>query len=84
MPAIQAGIAQQKAEMQAIIDNPDAPTFDNTVAALELSGSILSKVMGVLYNVAETENSPELEAVVEEATPLQSQHSDDIYMNKDL
>ena len=84
MPAIQAGIAQQKAEIQAIIDNPEAPTFDNTVAALELSGSILSKVIGVLYNVAETENSPEMEALVEEATPLQSQHSDDIYMNKDL
>ena len=84
MPAIQAGIAQQKAEIQAIIDNPDAPTFENTVAALELSGSILSKVMGVQYNVAETENSPEMEAVVEEATPLESQHSDDIYMNKAL
>ena len=84
MPAIKAGIAQQEAEIQAIVDNPDAPTFDNTVAALELSGDILSKVMGVLYNVAETENSPEMEALIEEATPLQSEHSDNIYMNKAL
>ena len=84
MPAIKAGIAQQQAEIQAIVDNPDAPTFDNTVAALELSGSILSKVMGVLYNVSETENSPEMEALIEEATPLQSEHSDNIYMNKAL
>ena len=84
MPAIKAGIAQHEAEIQAIIDNPAAPTFENTVAALELSGDILTKVMGVLYNVAETENSPELEAVVEEATPLQSEHSDNIYMNKKL
>ena len=84
MPAIKAGIAQQEAEIKAIVDNPDAPTFDNTVAALELSGSILSKVMGVLYNVAETENSPEMEALIEEATPLQSEHSDNIYMNKGL
>lgn len=84
MPAIKAGIAQQEAEIQAIVDNPDAPTFENTVAALELSGSILSKVMGVLYNVSETENSPEMEALIEEATPLQSEHSDNIYMNKAL
>ena len=84
MPAIKAGIAQQEAEIQTIVDNPDAPTFDNTVAALELSGSILSKVMGVLYNVAETENSPEMEALIEEATPIQSEHSDNIYMNKRL
>ena len=84
MPAIKAGIAQQQAEVKAIIDNPATPTFENTVAALELSGDILSKVMGVLYNVSETENSPELEAVVEEATPLQSEHSDNIYMNKQL
>ena len=84
MPAIKAGIAQQQAEIQAIIDNPDAPTFENTVAAMELSGEILSKVMGVLYNVAETENSPEMEALIEEATPLQTEHSDNIYMNKAL
>ena len=84
MPAIKAGIAQQEAEIQAIIDNPAAPTFENTVAALELSGEILSKVTGVLYNLSETENSPEMEALIEEATPLQSQHSDNIYMNKKL
>ena len=84
MPAIKAGIAQQEAEIKAITDNPAAPTFENTVAALELSGDILSKVTGVLYNLSETENSPEMEALIEEATPLQSEHSDNIYMNKKL
>ena len=84
MPAIKAGIAQHEAEVQAIVDNPAAPTFENTVAALELSGSLLTKVMGVLYNLSETENSPEMEALIEEVTPLQSQHSDNIYMNKKL
>lgn len=84
IPAIKAGIEQQKAEIEAIVANPDAPTFENTVAALELSGSILAKVEGVLYNVAETENCPELEAIVEEATPLESEHSDYIYMHKGL
>ena len=84
IPAIKAGIEQEDAEIQAIIDNPDAPTFDNVIGAMELSGEILSKVSGVLYNVAETENCPELEAIIEEATPLASEHSDNIYMNKAL
>ncbi len=43
MPAIKAGIAEQEAEIKAIVDNPAAPTFENTVAALELSGNLLSK-----------------------------------------
>lgn len=84
IPAIEAGIKQQTAEIDAIIKNPDAPTFDNTVAALDLSGEILSKVSGVLYNVSETENSPEMEKVIEEATLLESEHHDNIYMNKAL
>lgn len=84
IPAIKAGIEQQETEIQAIIDNPDAPTFENTIVPFEMSGSILSKVSGVLYNVAETENSPEMEAIIEEVTPLESTHSDNIYMNKGL
>ena len=84
IPALKAGIEQQEAEIQAIIDCADAPTFDNVIGAMELSGSILAKVSGVLYNVAETENCPELEAIIEEATPLASAHSDNIYMNKAL
>lgn len=84
VPAMKAGIEEQKAEIEAIIANPDAPTFANTVEALELSGSILAKVEGVLYNVSETENCPELEAIIEEVTPLESAHSDYIFMNKGL
>ena len=84
IPAIKAGIEQEDAEIQAIIDNQEAPTFDNVIAAMENAGSILAKVGGVLYNVAETENCPELEAIIEEATPLESEHSDNIYMNKAL
>ena len=84
VPAIKAGIAEQTKEIEAIVNNPEAPTFENTIAALDLSGALLAKVGGVLYNVAETENSPELEAIVEEVTPLESEHSDNIYMNKAL
>lgn len=84
IPAIKAGIEQQNAEIDAIVSNPDAPTFENTIAPLEYSGSILSKVTGVLYNVTETETCPELVAVEEEAIPLTSEHSDNIAFNKAL
>jgi len=84
VPAIKAGIEQQQAQIDAIVANPEAPTFENTIAAYELSGDILSKTIGVLFNVAETENCPELEAIIEEVTPLMSEHRDNIGMNKGL
>ena len=84
IPAVKAGIEQQQGEVNAITANADAPTFENTIVPLELSGEILSKVTGVLFNVAETENCPELEAIVEEVTPLLSEHEDNINMDKAL
>ena len=84
MSAIKAGIEQQNAEIQAIIDNSEAPTFENTVAAYDRSGAILEKVSNVLFNVSESDYSPELNAIVEEATPLISAHGDNIMMNPAL
>ena len=84
LPAIEAGIEQQSAEIEAIIANDEAPDFDNVIGAMELSGEILSKVQGVLFNLSETENSPEMEALIEKVTPMLSEHSDNIYMNKEL
>ena len=84
MPAIKAGMEQQNAEIQAIIDNEEAPTFENTVAAFDRSGAILDKVTAVLFNVSESDYSPELNAIVEEATPLISAHGDNIMMNPAL
>ena len=84
IPAIQKGIEQQNAEIEAITSNPDAPTFENTIVPLELSGEILSKVSGVLYNVSETDRSDSLDAVMSQAIPLLSGHSDNINFNKAL
>ena len=84
MPAIEAGIEQHNAEIQAIIDCPDAPTFDNTVAAYDRSGAILDRVAAVLFNLSESDYSPELNAVVEKATPILSAHGDEIMMNPAL
>ncbi len=84
IPAIQAGIDQQKDEIDAIVANADEPTFENTVLPLELSGSILRKVTGVLYNVSETDRSPELDSVMEQTIPLLTEHNDNISFNKAL
>ena len=84
LPAIHAGIEEEDANIAAIVANPEAPTFDNTIAALELAGPTLAKVSGVLYNVFETDRSDELDAVVEEATALLTAHSNNISFNKGL
>ena len=84
MPAIKAGIEQQNAEIQAIIDNQEAPSFENTVAAFDRSGALLEKVTNVLFNVSESDYTPELNAIVEEATPVISAHGDNLMMNPKL
>ena len=82
IPAVTAGIEQQKKELDAILANPDTPTFDNTVAAYEYSGEILTKVSLVLFNLQETEGNEEMDKVVEEATALMTAHEDEMSMNK--
>ncbi len=84
IPAVQAGIEQQRKQIEVITSDPAVPTFDNTIAPLELSGDILSKVEGVLFNVAETDQTPELDAVLEKVIPMLSDHSADINFNKAL
>jgi peptidyl-dipeptidase Dcp len=84
LPALQEGIKQHDAEIAAIIANTKAPTFDNVIAAYDQSGELLAKVAGVLFNLAETDNTPALEKIVEKAMTLVSQHSNDITFNKEL
>lgn len=84
IPAIQAGIEQQKKEIEDIVNNQDAPTFDNTILPLELSGEILRKVSGVLYNVSETDRTPALDSVMELAIPMMTEHSDNLSFSKGL
>ena len=84
IPAIQAGIEQQKKEIEDIVNNQDAPTFDNTILPLELSGEILRKVSGVLYNVSETDRTHALDSVMELAIPMMTEHSDNLSFNKGL
>ena len=84
VPAFEAGIAQQQAEIDAIIANADAPTFENVVEAYEKSGAILDRVVGVLFNVSETDATESLQKIVEQVLPMISVHSDNIFMNADF
>lgn len=84
LPALKEGIKQHNSEIEAITSCTEAPTFQNTIEALELSGELTSKVVGVLFNVSETDRSDALDAVIEEALPLLTAHEADISFNKAL
>ena len=84
LPAIEEGMKQQSEEIAAIVDNTEDPTFENTILALENSGSLLNKVTAVFFNLAECMNSPEMEAIAEEAMPKLSAHSDNINLSEGL
>ena len=81
VPAVKAGIEAQKAEIRAIVENPDAPTFENTIAAYELTGDLLAKVSGVFFNLSESDSTPEMQKIEEEITPLVTAASDEIFMD---
>ena len=84
LPAIKKGIALQNAEIEAIVNNPAAPDFENTVAAFDRSGAVLSRVSAVLFNLSESDATDKLNSIVAEAMPLISEHSDNLMMNKAL
>ena len=84
LPAVEAGIAQQEAEIAAIIANDEAPTFANVVEAYERSGAILDRVVGVLFNLSESDGTESLQKIVEQVLPMFSVHSDNIFMNPDF
>ncbi len=84
LPALKAGIEEQNKEIEAIINNPEAPTFENTILALDNSGQTINKVAYVFFALTESMSSPELQQVDEEFTPLLTKHSDEISMNDKL
>ncbi len=81
IPAIEYGIRQQQSEIDAIISNSETPTFENVVEAYERSGSVLDRVSLVLFNISESDATESMQKIVEEALPLISVHSDNIFMN---
>ncbi len=84
IPAFEAGIAQQKANIDSIINNPEVPTFENTILALSMSGMQLEKVAYVFFALTESNSSDEMIKISETVMPLYSQHSDEMMMNDAL
>ena len=83
-PAILKGIEEQNEEIKAIIANNAAPTFENTIVALDNSGEILNRVSGVFFALTEADTNDQLMAIEEKMLPVLSSHSDNIYLNQDL
>ena len=82
--AMLQGMAEQKAEIEAIIASTDEPTFANTIAALDQSGRLLSRARGTFSPLSSSNSTDETRALEKELSPLFSAHSDDIYLNEAL
>ena len=84
MPAFEEGIKQQKAEIEAIVNNPEAPTFENTILALDLSGMLLRNVELTFFSFTEAMSNDTLRDIAAEVTPMLTAHGDDIMLNEAL
>jgi peptidyl-dipeptidase Dcp len=82
--AIDSGFKQHLEEIDAIVINPDAPTFENTILALEYSGQLLHRVSSAFFNVCEADGDDEMKAIEADYAPLFSQHEDNINLNEKL
>jgi len=84
MPAFEKGIAELQADIDKIAESTEVPTFENTIVAMDRSGALLDKVVGVFFNVAESDSDEERQAIEEEISPKLAQCNDDIYLNMKL
>ena len=83
-PAVDAAIACSRAEIEAIVNNPEKPTFGNTIVAMERSGELLNRVAGVFYNLMGTDATPEMQEVAQRIQPKMTELSNDISLNPAL
>lgn len=84
LPAFEKGIEEAKADIEAITSNSEAPTFENTILALDNSGATLDRVSRVFYSLLEANSTPELSEIEEKVTPMVSKFEDEMMMNADL
>ncbi|HKM30758.1 MAG TPA: hypothetical protein VJX89_01225, partial [Bacteroidales bacterium] len=81
MPAIKEAMAQHQAEIDAIVNNQDEPTFENTVAAYDRAGDLLSRVSSVFSTLNSANTNEKLQALAREMTPLLTRHRNEIQLN---
>ena len=84
LPAFKAGIAEAKAEIDAIVANQEEPTFENTIEAMEVSGQTLNNVAGIFYNLMEANTNDEMQQIAEEISPMLTEYSMYVSLNADL
>ena len=84
IPAFKEAIAEAKTEVDTIINNPDEPTFKNTIEALEYAGATLNQVSHIFYNLLEANTNEEMQNIAEEITPLTTEFSMYVSLNESL
>ena len=84
MPAFVKGMEEHNAEIDSIIKNTNEPSFDNVIAAMERSGSLLSRVSAVFFNLSGSTTNPEIQAIEKEISPKLSGHYDLISLNPEI
>ncbi|GEC72402.1 peptidyl-dipeptidase Dcp [Flavobacterium flevense] len=83
-PAFQEAISLAKAEIDAIVNNPEAPTFQNTIEAMDFSGDVLDRLSSIFFNLNSAETNDEMQKIAQEVSPLLSEFGNDIRLNADL
>jgi peptidyl-dipeptidase Dcp len=84
LPAFEQGMAEQRAEVSAVAGDPAAPTFDNTLVALERSGLLLRRVQATFDNIASSDTNPTIQQIEQEVAPRLAAHRDAIYLDRAL
>ena len=84
LPAFEAGIAEAKAEIDAIVANQEEPTFENTIEAMEYAGATLDRVAGIFYNLMEANTNDQMQAIAEQVAPMLTEYSMYVSLNNDL
>lgn len=84
LPTFEAAIAENKAEIDAIVANPEEPTFENTIVALDRTGSMLDSIVGIFYNVLDADGNDEMNQLAEQIQPMMSELQDGIILNEGL
>jgi peptidyl-dipeptidase Dcp len=84
LPAFQEGIALAKAEIDAIVKNPEKPTFENTIETLAFSGNTLDRISSIFFNLNSAETSDEMQKIAQAVSPLLSEFGNDVRLNAAL
>lgn len=84
LPSFKVAVEEARKEIECIKLNVDAPSFENTVAALDRSGALLSRISNVFFNLLEADTSPEMQQIAQEVSPLLTEFSNDIHLDEIL